>query len=418
LADNSAPASGPADRPYRILALAAHPVQYMAPVLKRLGQRPEVDLTVAYCTLRAEGGYDPEFGANIRWDTPLLEGYSWLELPNRGSGRESFFGLYNPDIWKTVRSGSFDALLCFTGYRCATFWLALLAAKTSKTAFVFGTDATRLEPREGRSWKVLPKRLFWPFLFRLADQVIVPSSGSCDLMYSLGVPAKRVTLTPFSVDNEWWMAEAAKVDRAAVRAGWGISESDQVILFCAKLQTWKRPLDVLWAFQKAGLRNSHLVYAGEGPLRQVLEAEAKRLGVASAVHFLGFVNQSQLPAVYRASDVMVLSSEYEPFAVVVNEAMCCGCAVVASDRVGAARDLVAPVSADLVYPCGDVDALAQALSALLSDRQRVADVTRHALERMASWSPKQNIERTLEAVALAVRRVRPERTRKPGAGAG
>jgi len=114
----------------------------------------------------------------------------------------------------------------------------------------------------------------------------------------------------------------------------------------AKLQPWKRPLDLLRAFVKANLPGAYLVFAGEGPLRAQLEAEAASLGVASRVRLLGFVNQSQLPAVYTASDLLVLPTEYEPFGVVVNEAMCCGCVPVASDGCGSACDLVAPVSED------------------------------------------------------------------------
>jgi hypothetical protein len=58
---------------------------------------------------------------------------------------------------------------------------------------------------------------------------------------------------------------------------------------------------------------------------------------------------------------MVLPSEYEPFAVVVNEASCCGCPVAASDRVGATTDLIAPVNPDFVFPCGDIPALTELL---------------------------------------------------------
>jgi glycosyltransferase involved in cell wall biosynthesis len=74
----------------------------------------------------------------------------------------------------------------------------------------------------------------------------------------------------------------------------------------------------------------------------------------------GFINQSQLPAVYTSADLMVLPSDYEPFAVVVNEAMRCGCPVVASDHVGAARDLVAPAAPQLIFPCGHPDLVARA----------------------------------------------------------
>ena len=392
---------------YRVLAICTNPVQYISPIFRRMAQRAELDLTVAYCSMRgAEAGYDPEFATTVQWDTPLLEGFAWKQLVNRGSGGQSFFGLWNPGVWGLIREGAFDAVLCFTGYRCATFWIAWLAAKSSRTAFLFGTDATTLVSRDARPWKKSAKAIFWPRLYALADQVIVPSSGSQELMLSLGIPDERVTLTPYSVDNDWWAAESAKIDRQAVRAGWGVSPSDRVVLFCAKLQPWKRPQDLLRAFAKAKIAGVRLVYAGEGPLRGELEAEAKRLGIADQVRFLSFVNQTQLPAVYTAADVMVLPSEYEPFAVVVNEAMCCGCVAIVSDRVGAARDLVAPVAPELIYQCGDVDALAAALRSALSDQARLHSIAAAARERIRAWSPKENIDATIDAVRTAVSRIR------------
>ena len=393
------------ERRYRVLAIASHPVQYMSPIFRRLtARRDDVDLHVAYCGLRgAQQGHDPEFGRAIRWDVPLLDGYSWAQVPNRGSDDGSFFGLFNPSFWKMLRKGKFDAVLCFTGYRCATFWIAWLAARCSRTAFLFGTDSTALAPRDGQSWKITVKKFFWPLLFRLADQVIVPSSGSRDLMISLGLPADRVTLTPYSVDNDWWMEQAALVDRSAVRSTWGASASDTVILFCAKLQSWKRPLDLLRAFAKANLQDAILVYAGDGPLRSQIEAEAASLGVAARVRLLGFVNQSQLPAVYSSADLMVLPSEYEPFAVVVNEAMCCGCPVIASDRVGAARDLIAPVCAEFVYPCGNIDVLASILKG--ADRVTLEALSHAFNSHIRWWSPEQNISATIEAVRIAVSRL-------------
>jgi len=366
---------------------------------------PGFDLHVSYCSLRgAEAGHDPEFAATVQWDVPLLEGYSWSHVPNRGSGDESFFGLRNPGLSKLIREGNYDAVLCFVGYVRATFWIACRAAKSSKAAFLFGTDTTTLAPRDGRMWKSTVKKILWPRLFRLADQAIVPSSGARDLMLSLGLPAERITLTPYSVDNDWWMKQSVSVDRAAVRASWGASATDAVILFCAKLQPWKRPGDLLRAFADANLSNALLLIAGEGPLRAQLESEAAALGIAARVRFLGFVNQSQLPAVYTSADLMVLPSEYEPFAVVVNEAMCCGCPVAASDHVGAARDLVAPVQQEFVFACRDVAALAALLKAALVDRACLASLGRAALAHMKTWSPERNIAATLDAIETAVGR--------------
>jgi glycosyltransferase involved in cell wall biosynthesis len=158
----------------------------------------------------------------------------------------------------------------------------------------------------------------------------------------------------------------------------------------------------LRAFAAASVPDAYLVFAGEGPLRSELEAEARALGLSDHVRFLGFTNQTQLPDVYCASDLMVLPSEYEPFGVVVNEAMLCGCPVVVSDRVGAHEDLIAPGQNGFVFRLGDVEALAEILRENLAalDKLRVFDEA--ARRRMQSWSPADNIDGLVDAVKSAV----------------
>ena len=380
----------------------------MTPMLRRMAQHPQLDLHVAYCSLRgAQPSHDPEFNTTVQWDIPLLEGYQWEEVTNCGSGAESFFGLYNPGLWKLIRNGKFDAVLCYLSYRCASFWISYAVSKLSRSAFLFGCDQNSLEARDGRAWKRPFKKLGWPLLYSLADQVVVSSNAARSLIISIGIPEEKVTLTPLTVDNDWWCAQAEKADRAAVRAAWGANSFTFVVLFCAKLQPWKRPMDILRAFAQADLSDALLVYAGEGTMRHELEKEATALGVGERVRFLGFLNQSQLPAVYAAADLMVLPSENEAFAVVVNEAFCCGCPVVASDRVGAVKDLIAPVDPDLIYPSGDVRALSTLLSDLCRDRGRLRELGRAAKDRMASWSPQDTAAGTAAAVGAALNRRKP-----------
>lgn len=395
------------DRRYRILAVCAHPVQYMSPILRRMAQHPQLDLQVAYCSLKgATAAHDPEFNATVQWDVPLLDGYDWVEVPNRGSGSESFFGLHNPELWKMILEGHFDAVLIYTGYPRSSFWISYFAAKVSGAAFIFGTDATTLVPMVGAKWKRHIKRVLWPILYRLASQIIVPSNGTRDMMLSLGIPEERITLTPYSVDNEWWEARSREVDRAAVRRSWGVSPETAVILFCGKLQPWKRPRDLLQAFAQSNLNDAVLIIAGEGPLRGDMEKEASVLGISERVRFLGFVNQTQLPALYTAADLLVLPSVYEAFGVVVNEAYLCGCPVAASDHVGAARDLIAPVDPNLIYRCGEVPALARVLRETLQDRARLTELGRAARSRMETWSPRENIAGAIEAITRGVSRTK------------
>jgi glycosyltransferase involved in cell wall biosynthesis len=370
-----------------------------------MARHPQLDVHAVYCRLRgAQAGHDPEFGTTIQWDVPLLDGYSWEEVPNKGTDSEGFWGLFNPGLWKIIRNGNFDAVSCHTGYIRASFWIAYFASKLSGSAFLFGTDATTLTPLDRRMWKRSAKRIFWPLLFRLASQVYAPSSGTRSLMRSLGIPENRISLVPYVVDNEWWEERSAAVDRNAVRASWGVTSETVAVLFCAKLQPWKRPLDLLQAFASAGVPDSLLLFAGEGPLKPALQTAAFKLGIADRVRFLGFVNQTQLPSLYTAADLMVLPSEYDAFGVVVNEAMLCGCPVVASDSVGAGRDLIAPVDPSFIYPCGDVTALTSILIRLLQNRSHLAKFQVAGRARMRTWGPEDYIAATIHEIQAALSR--------------
>ncbi len=385
---------------YRVLLVSSHPVQYASPLFRQMAEHPRLDIQVAYCSLQgAEAAVDPEFGVEVKWDVPLLEGYPWVHVPNKslwpGLGR--FFGLVNPGLWTLVREGGFDAVVIYTGYVYASFWITLVAAKLHRVPILFGTDATSLDPRSGGRWKVWLKKLALPAVFRMAVVPLAPSSATARYLQSLGVPADRIALTPFVVDNDSWTRRAAEVDRGGARSALGCVDGEPVVLFCAKLQPWKRPQDVLRAFAKADVPGARLVIAGDGPMRSELEAEANALNLADRVRFAGFVNQSSLPALYRSADIMVLPSEYEPFGLVVNEAMLCGCAAVVSDCVGARQDLILTGETGYVFPCGDVDALGALLREVLSHPERLKQVREAGRKRMETWSPREYIEALVEA---------------------
>lgn len=388
-------------RPVRVLFVASHPVQYASPIFCRLASDPRVEIQVAFCTLQgAEAGVDPDFGVPVKWDVPLLEGFPWIAMRNLSPCPRvgSFFGLINTQVWSLIRRRRFDAVVVYTGYMYFTFWIALVAAKLSGVPILFGTDAHQLESRDGKRWKLRVKGHVWPRLFKLASQVLVPSSGGVALMRSLGIPDERIAFTPYVVNNDWWVERAKLVNRSEVRRRWSVPEQALVIVFSAKLQPWKRPMDLLHAFARVPTPDVYLIFAGDGALRCDLESEAQSLGVADRIRFLGFVNQSGLPETYSACDVLVLPSDYEPFGVVVNEAMLCGCCAVVTDRVGARFDLVREGETGFAYSAGDVDALARILTTLAADpctARRLGEVARRQME---TWLPQLGIEKTIEAV--------------------
>jgi glycosyltransferase involved in cell wall biosynthesis len=389
------------ERIYRLLLTFTHPVQYTSPFLREMANRRNFEIVAAYCSMQGvEAGHDPGFGVDVAWDVPLLNGYPWIQVANvsRRPGLTRFFGLINPGLWGMIRNGKYDAILAYTGYANATFWIVALAAKLFRVPLLFGTDATSLNPRDGTRWKVTIKKRLLPMIFSLADAVVIPSEAGRRFIGSLAIAKEKIFLTPFAVDNDWWRQRAAEVDRVATRTKWQIPEESPVVLFCAKLQPWKRPSDVLRAFVAADVPGAYLIIVGDGPLRVSLETEARDLGVYDRVRFLGFVNQTGLPAVYRSADLMVLPSEYDPCPVVVCEAMICGCPVVMSDKILGRLDLVEHGVTGFVFPCGDIGVLSRTLSAVLRQPAKLAELGRAAYSRMETWTPAANVDGVAKAV--------------------
>jgi glycosyltransferase involved in cell wall biosynthesis len=390
---------------YRVLIISSHPVQYASPIFRQMARHPQLEIQVAYCSLQgAEAAVDPEFGVEVKWDVPLLDGYPWVHVPNRSPwprlGR--FFGLVNPGLWGLIRSGQYDAVVSYTGYAYLSFWIAAVAAKRSGVPLLCSTDAYNLGGANPKRWKSWVKRQCLPFVYRVYDVVLAPSEATARFVASLGIPAERILPIPLVVDNEWWGREADRTDRRAVRARWGIPEHCGVLLFSAKLQPRKRPQDVLRAFAMMDRPDCFLIVAGDGPLRKDLEQEAKTLGVSQRVITLGFVNQAQLPELYRAADLYVLPSQWDGCPLAVCEAMACGCPVVLSDAIPGRFELVRHRTTGFIYRCGDVGGLAAILREALGDLELLKGVSASARERVKTWSPRENIEAVLRAVDQAM----------------
>ncbi len=154
----------------------------------------------------------------------------------------------------------------------------------------------------------------------------------------------------------------------------------------------------------------YLVIAGDGPERDALEEQARRLGLAERVRFPGRVERAAVVALLRGAEVFVLPSRHEPFGIVNLEAMAARTPVVATD-VGGVGEFVRHGSNGVLVPPQDPRALAAALVALAGDpdrRTRLAAAGRVTAEAH-DWAAIEGRYREVYAAAAAAR---------PGRGAG
>ncbi len=113
------------------------------------------------------------------------------------------------------------------------------------------------------------------------------------------------------------------------------------------------------------------VLVGDGYLKPELQRRAQG---QSNVFFMGFQNQSIMPAVYRMGDVYLMPSLSETWGMGINEAMACGIPVIASEQVGCATDLVLENKTCITFHLGDAEKCRKFLELLCNDSRRLTEM--------------------------------------------
>ncbi len=385
----------------RLAYLVSHPIQYQAPLLRRIAQEPGIELTVFFASDFSVRGYrDAGFGVEVKWDIPLLDGYRHEFLPRLELSKAE--GVLNPIGYGMYRrlQGRGDELpfdvLWVHGYNTGTTMLGMLAAKSLGIPVLVRADVW-LGDRIRSGWKLAVKALYFKMLQWVVDGVL--TIGTMNHAYWKHYFGEDVPLflMPYAVDNEYFQqrSKAAEANRSALQRELQLDGERPVILFASKLQGRKRCSDLLKAYGDLVRRQTlsqqpYLVIVGDGEERSALEEQAKAEGLDD-VRFCGFQNQTQMPRYFDLCTVFVLPSRHEPWGLIVNEVMNAGRPVIVSDEVGCYPDLVRDGMEGLVFPAGDVAALTAALEQVLVNPEVAAAMGRRGLERIRTWSFEEDV---------------------------
>jgi glycosyltransferase involved in cell wall biosynthesis len=377
----------------RLAIVTTHPIQYYAPVFRALAQQEALELRVFYTAAQAanEKRHDPGFGRAVEWDIPVLDGYPHEFVANGAERPRSdrFPWPADPKLNAAIAAWQADALLVY-GWN-AHGHLGVLRYFKGRVPIFFRGDSTLLDPLPW--WRRVFRRALLTWVYRHVDVAIAVGSNNGDYYRWCGLSPERIESVPHSVDTARFAAdEAEQTARAArLRDGFGIAADATVFLFAGKFQAKKSPDLLIAAFVQllvgpgAGLP-LHLVLVGNGELEPALKARA---AAEPRIHFLPFQNQTAMPAVYRLGDVFILPSggPGETWGLALNEAMASGRPIIASSRVGGARDLVEPGKTGWTFDAGDRDRLVAALAeAASAQRESLRRMGEHARIASTQWS--------------------------------
>ena len=288
--------------PVRLAVLNSHPIQYFAPLYTYLNAAPDLDVTALYLSdVSIRGGRDAGFDRDVKWDLDLLAGYRSVFLGNAARTRQpgGFWSLVAPQVWSELRSGRYD-VLWLHGHNYASNLLALMAAKSMGIPILMRGD-THLGVPYG-TIKSLLQRPMMGVLYRGCDRLLAIGSANAAFYRAMGVPEHKIFLVPYCVDNDRFMRSAILTNdqKTKIRKQYNVPVDRPLVLYAAKFTPGKRPGDLLQAAQRLKTESNlpfAVVMAGCGELEQELRAFCAEHALDNVV-FTGFVNQSDLPALY------------------------------------------------------------------------------------------------------------------------
>lgn len=323
----------------RLAIITTHPIQYNAPLFAMLHNRGNITLKVFYTwgeqVLKKK--FDPGFDKNIEWDIPLLDGYDYCFVKNvsANTGSHHYKGIDNPTLISDITKWNPDAVLIY-GWNFKSH-LKVLKFFHNRIPILFRGDSTLLSAVS--LFKKLLRKTFLKWVYNKVDKALYAGTHNKNYFLEYGMKEQQLIFTPHAIDNGRFISNEDDFTLAIKK--WkddlNIKDEDIGFLYAGKLDNNKNVSLLLKAFTELHQQNIFLIIAGNGIMENELKSS---VSAVKNIHFMPFQNQSNMPVLYRLSDVFVLPSKSETWGLGINEAMACSRAVLISSGCGAAIDLV------------------------------------------------------------------------------
>jgi glycosyltransferase involved in cell wall biosynthesis len=215
-----------------------------------------------------------------------------------------------------------------------------------------------------------------------------------------GIPAEKMVVIPNGIDLEHFHPQKGSEQ---VKQELGLRKSGFIIGQVANLRPVKNHRLVLGAVKRILEQKKEvtLLLIGDGPERKALENFTSECGLTGMVHFLG--DRKDIPDLIQICDVGTLTSHMETFPVAALEYMALAKPVVAPD-IGGIPELISPGIEGLLYPSGDVGALADCLLLLLSQPHLAKRLGEQGLKRVRDSFTLDQMLKSIEDLLIALLR--------------
>ena len=341
-------------------------------------------LHVVFCSESGSRAMPWRLGTRLSFSHDVVGG---LSLPGLHSGADLHL---SPRILGAIARSRPDVVVA-AGYSMPTVYASLWSAVTGRPLVIYSAGTSRSERCLGRV-QALARRI----LLARTSSCAAASFPAAERFRELGVAPERIFLTTHTTNLEplWPVGRDRTYD----------TRETLQVLTVGRLIVLKG-LDRLLRATASAIRTGSAIelrIVGSGPEEERLRALAAELGIAHAVRFDGFLDQSELPAVYAEADAFAFPTLRDVFGHVLVEAAAAGLPVIASPEAGATHDVIEHERNGLVVAPDDVEGMAQALVRLARDRELRERLGRAAHESTLHRTPERSARGFADAVEAAL----------------
>ncbi len=377
----------------KLAIITTHPIQYYAPVFAKLALQKNMEVKVFYTWEKEAAKFDRDFGKEVEWDIPLLDGYDHTFVGNNNNTGRGFWDVKNPSLIADIKAWDATAVLVI-GWNCRSHLKAMIHFK-GRIPVLFRGDSTLLDETNGI--KQQARRVFLKWIYRHIDFALYVGTANKNYFLKHGLKEKQLVFTAHAVDNNRFsqLTYEQKIFIKNTQQSLGIVADDITIVYCGKLLAKKNPLLLAQAVKNLNNKKLHLIFVGDGVLQQELK---ESINGFERMHLLPFQNQTTMPAIYRLGQIFCLPSAGpgETWGLAVNEAMACGRAVLVSDKVGCAVDLVQDGVNGHNFASNNINDLQHKINSMISNPDALAAMGKVSEKIITNWN--------FDAIASAIKK--------------
>ncbi len=264
-------------------------------------------------------------------------------------------------------------------------WLVAYAAKAIKESYNIPIVSTIHATESGRNSGIhdQTQRYIndpeWMLTYESTEVIVNSNYMKSELQRLFGLPFEKINVVPNGVN----LNAFAGVERDYEFRRRYAMDNEKIILFMGRLVYEKGVQHLIAAMPKIlnGYHDAKLIIAGKGGMIDELRAQVHALGIDNKVYFAGYMNGKDVQKMYKAADISVFPSTYEPFGIVALEAMLAENPIVVSD-IGGLNEIVQHRENGMKAYAGNPNSIADSVLELLFDQQLCSNIVKKAKNKV------------------------------------